>query len=157
MNRRALLASLGSTAAVGAGCVAPLRDAAGPSVRLGWFGVHNADTESDHRFDLEVWRDGARVHRSSHEVPAAREFDDGGQRNDGAVAEYDWGSTPGEYVVRVRADGGDWAEESVSAFAASEDVDCAIADAEYRSTLHIYLVAGCDRDGYEGTCSFVDE
>jgi len=158
MRRRRLLAALGiTTAAAGGGCVSAVREAVNPSVRLGWFGVHNADTEASHRFDLEVERDGERIHASSHDVEAAREFENGGQHNDGAVADCDWGSTPGDYVVRVRVDGNEWVEASVTEFATSRDVECVVADAEYRSTLNISLKGGCDPDEYDQMCSFATQ
>ncbi|MFC7131895.1 hypothetical protein ACFQJ3_01930 [Salinibaculum sp. GCM10025337] len=158
MRRRSVIAILGMlTAGTSSGCISSIRDAVNPTAQLGWFGVHNADTESSHRFVLEVERDGEVVHSSSHTVDAAREYEGGGQHNDGAVAECEWGSTPGDYTVRVRVDDGEWVEASVTEFATSRDVDCVVADAEYRSTLTIYLKEGCDRDGYGRMCSFTNE
>ena len=158
MRRRSIIATLGILTASGtSGCLSSIQEAVNPAVQLGWFGIHNADTESSHRFDLEVERDGQIVHSSSHTVDAAQEYDGGGQYNDGAVAECEWGSTPGEYTVRVRRDDNEWVEESVTEFAASRDVDCVIADAEYRSTLSIYLKEGCDQTDYDQMCSFTRE
>lgn len=135
--------------------------------QLGWFGVHNADPESGHTFTLIVERDGKVVHESSHEVDAAEDLDPG-VASDGAVAECTWGETVGDYSVRVRRDGEEEAEESISAFAAERGVKCVVADAEYRNDnatsnyidgkrLSIFLREGCDNDGYVRRCSFTQE
>lgn len=158
MQRRSVVTTLGILTAGGSGgCLSRVREAVNPTVQLGWFGVHNADTESSHRFGLEVERDGEIVHSSSHTVEAAREYEGGGQHNDGAVAECEWGSTPGDYTVRVRVDGNEWVEESVTEFATSRDADCVVADAEFRSTLTINLKDECDPDEYGQMCSFTSE
>lgn len=155
MRRRRVLAALGTLiVSASGGCLSSVRKAAHPGVQLGWFGVHNADTEASHRFDLVVERDGEQVHSSTHTVEAAREFENGGQHNEGAVADCDWGSTPGEYVVRARADGNEWVNASVTEFAIETGVECVVADAEYRRTLTITLKGGCDRDDYDQMCAF---
>lgn len=157
MRRRSAIKTCGVLiAGVSSGCLSSVRETVNPTTQLGWFGVHNVDTDSSHQFDLEVNRDGETVHTSTHTVDAARELDGGGQYNDGAVAECTWGSTPGDYTVRVRADDNEWVEESIAEFAISKDVDCVVADAEYRSTLSIYLKEGCDRDDYDRMCSFTN-
>jgi hypothetical protein len=135
--------------------------------QLGWFGVHNVDPESSHTFTLIVERGGNVVHESSHEVDAAEYFDPG-VASDGAVAECTWGETAGDYSVRVRRDGEEEAEESISAFAAESGVNCVVADAEYQNhdvtsefidgkRLSIFLREGCDNDGYVGKCSVTQE
>lgn len=157
VQRRSFIATLGILIpAVSGGCVSSIRETVNPTTQLGWFGVHNADTDSPHRFDLEVKRDGEIVHSSSHRVEAAREFENGGQYNDGAVAECEWGSTPGDYTVRVRVDQTDWIEKSVTEFATSRNVDCVVADVRYRSTLNIDFKEGCDRDDFGQMCSFTN-
>ena len=158
MRRRDFVKTLSILIAVGSGgCLSHIQETVNPTTQLGWFGVHNADRDSSHRFDLEVERDGNIVHSSSHTVEAAREYERGGQHNDGAVAECDWGSTSGDYTVRVRVDDSEWVEESVTDFATSRDVECVVADAEFRSTLTIHLKEGCNQEGYDQMCSFTSE
>ncbi|OAQ51104.1 hypothetical protein HTG_19177 [Natrinema mahii] len=135
--------------------------------QLGWFGVHNADPESSHTFTLVVERDGNVVHESSHDVDAAEDHDPGVE-SDGAVAECTWGETAGDYSVRVRMDGEEEAEESISAFAAERGAKCVVAEAEYQNydatngfldgkRLTITLLETCDNDGYLRRCSFTQE
>ena len=169
MQRRALLASACViTTPFYAGCLSSIREFRTPAVQLGWFGVHNADPESAHVFELGVERDGEVVHESAHEVAEAEETEGGGLRSDGAVAECDWGQTAGDYTVRVRLDGEEHAEESVSAFARETGADCVIANAEYRNhdavsrymegtALNIFLREDYNNDGYTGRCSFTEE
>ncbi|ELZ79570.1 hypothetical protein KU306_02560 [Haloferax larsenii] len=157
MNRRSLLASIGATTtALTAGCISSLEETLGPSVRLGWFGVHNIDTEP-HEFDLLVIRDGTEVHYSSHDVRGRT-----GSFNDGAVADCDWGDVPGDYEVAVRVDDGDWNERSVT----SRDADCVVANAQYLDdsepskyrdghSLTISVIEECNPDHYDRMCSFV--
>lgn len=151
MRRRALLASLGFAATASAsGCLVSLEDRLDTTVQLGWFGVHNF-TADPHVFDLRVTHGGVRVHESSHEVRGREE-----RFVHGAVAECDWGSEPGDYRVVARVDGGDWESASLTAFDArwTDDVDCAIADVQYRDHgLAVVLGRGCDRD-YNGMCQF---
>lgn len=157
MRRRSIIKTCGVLiAGVSSGCLSSVRETVNPTTQLGWFGVHNVDTDSSHQFDLEVNRDGERVHTSTHTVDAARELDGGGKYIDGAVAECTWGNTPGDYSVRIRADDSEWVEESITEFALSKDVDCVVAVAEYRSTLSIYLKEGCDRYDYDQMCSFTN-
>lgn len=165
MRRRTLLASACATLTTAdAGCVSSIRDLRSPSVRLGWFGVHNGDPESAHVFDLEVERDGETIHESSHEVAAA-ELLNPGLRMDGAVAECEWGEKAGDYTVRVRMDGEEEAERSVTEFARDTDAECVVAEAEYRNDdatseymsgkrLSIFLREQCDDDGYVNRCPF---
>jgi hypothetical protein len=152
MRRRALLAATGSAATVlTAGCLDGVGDRPDGSVRLGWFAAHNPDTEP-HRFELLVERDGDRVHRSDHRIPARE-----GNVVHSAVADCDWGPTPGSFTVIARVDGGTRVEESVNRVdtAGGREVDCAIAEAEYRDgKLRVAARAGCDQ-GYDGTCPFV--
>lgn len=160
MNRRSLLASLAVTATVlPAGCLSSVRQSLDPTVKLGWFGVHNVDTDS-HRFDLKVVRDGTRVHYSSHDVQGRAERT--GSLNHGAVADCDWGSTPGDYAVGVRVDGGEWTETSATV----REAECVAAVAEYRNNtefsryadgyaLTISIEPNCTPGAYRRTCSFV--
>ncbi|MFW6385105.1 MAG: hypothetical protein ACOCY7_03110 [Halodesulfurarchaeum sp.] len=87
---------------------------------------------------------------------------------DGAVAECDWEETAGDYTVRVRRDGEETVEESVSEFARESGTECVIADSEYRNDdapseyrngkrLNIFLEAACDEDGYVNRCQFTRE
>ncbi|WP_256410316.1 hypothetical protein [Halorubrum rubrum] len=109
--------------------------------QLGWFGVHNVDPESSHTFTLIVERDGNVVHESSHEVDTAEDHDPG-VASDGAVAECTWGGTAGDYSVRVRRNGEEETERSISAFAAERGANCVVADAEYQN--------------YDATSEFLD-
>ena len=159
MHRRRYLISAGAITSAGmaTGCISSLQEAINPSVRLAWFGIHNSDMESSHRFDLEVIRDGTQVHSSSHEVKAAQPFGNG-RYSDGAVAKCTWGSTAGDYTVRARADNGEWEEKSVTKFAKANDVDSVVADAWYdRDALGIRLVEEWGRNDYERMCSFATE
>lgn len=155
MKRRALLATLGAAATTPTvGCLGAVADRLDPTVQLGWFAVHNRDTEP-HSFDLEVERGGEVVHRSSHDV---RGYEDPVVH--GAVANCTWGDEAGEYTVRARADGGEWVESNTSELNGSggRDVDCVIAEAEYRrgETVVSFRV-GCDRvDHYDGGCGFAN-
>jgi hypothetical protein len=163
MRRRALLSAAVGVTVGSTGCLASIRGSNRQMAQLGWFGVHNADPESSHTFTLIVKRDGNVVHESSHEVDAAEYFDPG-VASDGAVAECTWGETAGDYAVRVRRDGGEETEESISAFAAERGVNCVVADAEYQNhnatsdflngkRLSIFLREACDNDGDVGRCS----
>ncbi|PSQ48372.1 hypothetical protein BRD15_05485 [Halobacteriales archaeon SW_6_65_15] len=149
MHRRTLLTALGATTAtLGTGCLSSVEERLDPSVRLGWFGAHNFDTEP-HQFDLQLTRDGTRVHHSSHEIRPR----DGNYVHSG-VADCDWGSASGDYVVRARVDSNEWKEASITEFLTSREPDCAVANAEYRDDgLQFFLRDGCDRD-WNGTCSF---
>ncbi|SDJ84327.1 hypothetical protein SAMN05216226_11056 [Halovenus aranensis] len=167
MRRRALLSATVGMTVGSAGCLASIRDSNRQMVQLGWFGVHNADPKSSHTFTLIVERDGNVVHESSHDVDAA-EYSDPGVAMDGAVAECTWKGTSGDYSVRVRRDGEEETEKSVSAFAAERGVECVVAEAEYENydvtsdfldgkRLSISLREGCDNDGYAGKCSVTQE
>lgn len=149
MRRRALLASLGATTAtLSTGCLTAVEERLTPSAQLGWFGAHNFDTEP-HLFDLQVNRDGTRVHRSSHEIRAR----DGNYVHH-AVADCEWGSTTGEYTVRARVDGNDWVEASLTEFVSSNDADCVVANAEYHDDgLWFSLLDECNQD-WDGKCEF---
>lgn len=156
MKRRALLASLGAaTATTTAGCLSSIEDHLDTTVRLGWLGAHNFDTEP-HAFDLRVERNGETVHESSHEVE---------EREDpvvhGAVADCTWGDAPGDYTVRARVDGGEWAARELSEIdeAYEGDVDCVVSKVEYREgRVEILIRGGCDRvDSYDGGCAFANQ
>ena len=167
MRRRALLSAAVGVTVGSTGCLASIRSSNRQMVQLGWFGVHNADPESSHTFTLIVERDGKVVHESSHEVDAAEDHDPS-VASDGAVAECTWGDTAGDYSVRVRRDGEEETEKSISAFAAERGANCAVADAEYENydatseflngkRLSISLLEACDNDGYVRRCSFTQE
>ena len=167
MRRRALLSAAVGVTVGSAGCLASIRDSSHRKAQLGWFGVHNVDPESSHTFTLVVERGGNVVHESSHEVEAA-EGPDPGVVSDGAVAECTWGETAGEYAVRVRMDGEEEVEKSVSAFAAEREANCVVAAAKYENydattdflggkDLSITLLEACDNDGYLRRCSFTQE
>lgn len=171
MQRRALLKTTAvSLGALSAGCLSPVLDSENPAVQLAFVGVQNADPDAAHVFEIEVERDGEHVHRSTHEVAAATPLDNG-FRLDGAVAECEWGSTPGDYTVRVSIDGVEERERSVTAFASETGAECVLAEAEFRnhdatseyqtgSSLAIFL-RDCDRweDEYEDEylCPFTQE
>lgn len=157
MKRRALLAALSATTSLGGGCLSPVREWTDPSAQLGRFGASNADTTSSHRFELAVERDGDVVHRSSHELEPAVETEPNRIRVTQAVAECEWGSTSGDYTVRARVDGRDWVQKSVTEYATSKDVDCVMAWAEYHSSFLLDLRWPCEREYYDGLCSFVTE
>ncbi|MDG5758902.1 hypothetical protein QA600_06060 [Natronococcus sp. A-GB1] len=124
MDRRTFLGSGGvAVVALGAGCSSLAGWNDPEPVRLGGVSLHSADTESSHRFDAEVLRDGDVVHASTHEIRATRELDGGGQRNYGALVDCEWGSSRGDYAVRVRVDGGDWETESVPELVEASELD----------------------------------
>ncbi|ELY53476.1 hypothetical protein C491_21346 [Natronococcus amylolyticus DSM 10524] len=157
MDRRTFLGSGGvAVVALGAGCSSLAEWNDPDPVRLGGVSLHSADTESSHRFDAEVLRDGDVVHASTHEIRAARELDGGGQRNYGALVDCEWGSSRGNYAVRVRVDGGDWEMESVPELVeASElDDDCVLVDATYDSSTWIRLEGSCDDGDPDHACEF---
>lgn len=152
MHRRVLLAAAGSTAlAASAGCLTRVRDALDRTMRLGWVGAHNRDTDP-HRFDLRVERDGTVVHE-------IRGRD--GSYVHGAVADCTWGDAAGRYRVGGRVDGGDWTWESLSRLdeAYRTPVDCATAQVLYAGDeVAIRLQAGCGRvASWGGGCAFANE
>ena len=154
MHRRALLASLGATATLSAGCLTTVTDRLDQSVQLGWFGAHNLDSEV-RQFELRVEKGETQVHDSTHIIQPKED-----NHVHGAVADCTWGSASGDYTVFARVDDNDWVEESLTEFAASwnSDVDCVIADAMYHPEggLRISLGNGCDRH-YDRMCSFTDQ
>ncbi|WP_293030969.1 hypothetical protein [Natronococcus sp.] len=157
MDRRTLL-SAGSTvvAALGAGCSSLIGWNDPPPVQLVGFSLHNADTESSHRFDAEVLQDGEVVHASTHEIRAAREIDGGDQHNYGTLLDCEWGSTKGDYAVRARVDGDDWVTESIPELVEAREVDddCVLVDATYRPSLRIRLEGACDDGDSDHVCEF---
>jgi hypothetical protein len=158
MRRRSLLTALGGATTLNAGCLSAIEEWSTPATRLGWFGATNADTQSSHRFELAVERDGERVHYSAYELQPAEQTEPNRTRITQAVAECEWGSTKGDYTVRARVDGGDWVEKSVTEYAASNDVECAIASAEYDSSFDLRLRWPCQgREYYDGLCPFVTQ
>lgn len=84
-------------------------------------------------------RDGTLVHDSSHEIQSR-------DRNfiNEAVADCDWGSTPGDYTVRARVDGNDWIEESITEFLTSRDTDYAVEAAEYYESGLRFFLGDCN-------------
>jgi hypothetical protein len=155
VKRRALLAAIGAvTTTATAGCLGSIADSLDRTVQLGWFGAHNFDTDP-HEFDLRVERDGEVVHESGHEVAG---FEDPVAH--GAVADCTWGDEPGGYTVSARVDGGEWVSREISELDEryENDVDCAIAEAQYRNeSVAVYFQVGCDRvDHYDGGCGFAE-
>jgi hypothetical protein len=153
MRRRALLASLGATATLSAGCLTTVTERLDESVQLGWFGAHNLDDEV-HQFELRVERGDTQVHNSTHVIQPKED-----NHFHGAVADCTWGSTSGDYTVLARVDDNEWVAASLTELAASwnSDVGCVIADAMYHreGEVEIVLGNGCDRH-YDGMCSFTD-
>lgn len=151
MRRRSFLGSLGVTILpVTAGCLTSLEDRLDTSLQLGWFGGQNFDIDS-HRFDFKVILDGTEVHNSSHEIPGRE-----GSYVHGVTVECSWGSTHGEYIVSARVDDGEWKERPLSDIEDywADDVDCAIAEAEYHSDELVFqLERACDVEFGE-KCSF---
>ena len=155
MKRRALLAALGvATSTATGGCLGSVADRLDETVQLGWLAAHNLDAEP-HGFDLAVERNGESVHRSSHEID--------GKDDDfvhGVVADCTWGDAPGGYTVRARVDGGEWVTREISEVDGTYegDVDCAIAEVEYRNgATSVAFQGGCDRvDDYDGGCGFAN-
>jgi hypothetical protein len=167
MRRRALLSAAAGVTVGTVGCLASIRGSNSQKAQIGWFGVHNVDPESSHIFTLIVERDGKIVHESSHEVDAAEYFDPGVAMS-GAVADCTWGETVGDYSVRVRRDGEEEIEKSVSAFAAERGAKCVVVAAEYENYdatsgfldgkhLSLSLLEACDNDSYVRRCSFTQE
>lgn len=155
MRRRALLTTTAATmGTLSAGCLSQLRSSGDTSVQLGFFGVSNADPESAHVFDLEVERGGDLVHQSSHELDSATYLDPGVSK-EGAVAACEWDDEPGDYTVHVRMDRGDEVTRSVTEFVSESDIDCVLAEAEFRNhdmtSRHqtgkslVIFFKGCDR------------
>jgi len=141
MRRRALLASAGTSIASLGGCLGTVRNAF-HSVRLGWLGITNYDTEP-HRFRIQVRRDGDLVHDSTHRIRGGSET-----VAPGTSVECTWDGTPGSYHLMGRVDGGQWVTQSVDA-ALDGRPDCATARAVYDDLgdgeLAFYVRAGCDR------------
>jgi hypothetical protein len=154
VKRRALLAALGITTPIAtAGCLGSIADRLDRTVQLGWFGVHNFDTDP-HEFDLRVERDGEVVHESAHEVAG---FD--GPVVHGAVADCTWGDEPGGYTVSARLDGGEWASRAISEIDElyENDLDCTTAEVQYRrESTRIHFQPGCDRVDDYGGCGFAE-
>ena len=146
MYRRELLAAVGTATPLVGGCLSRSAD---PTIQLGYLDVGNFDTAS-HRFDVRVFRDGKRVHDSSHEVRA---------RDDvvhGTAVECTWDETPGTYTVSARVDGGEWAEQPLTADDSpiASDTECVVIGVWYRNDEVTFTVStGCDRD-YDDMCSF---
>ncbi|ELK51787.1 hypothetical protein G3A49_18210 [Haloferax volcanii] len=153
MNRRALLASFATGGIVStAGCLDSLTGTQNESFQLGYVAVHNF-TENAHQITIRVMRNGASVHRSTHDV-AGRD----GVIVESAIPECDWGSTPGRYEVAVRIDDGDWVTESFQGYD-TDGGDCSVALAEGRLREEERLALGyhraCDYDNPpDGLCSF---
>ncbi|MFC5972470.1 hypothetical protein ACFPYI_14110 [Halomarina salina] len=103
MNRRTLLASLGTVGMAGvAGCHDGIVSGE-PMTTLRRFGVINSDETSGHTYVLRIERDEMIVHESTHEVEAAE---------DGIlprrIVDCDWEAVPGTYTVSARVDGESW-------------------------------------------------
>lgn len=138
MRRREFLAVAGLSATVStAGC---LDSVLGRERRLARVALSNADDDS-HRFDLRVARDGETVHESTHEVRGASD-----DRIFSAVPDCDWGTTPGDYEVFARVDGGEWLSKAVSAGSDEwrDSVSCVSAQVRYGDSLWIDFRDDCD-------------
>lgn len=157
MRRRCLLTALGTATTLTPGCLSAIEEWDTPATQLGYFRAWNADTRSTHRFELAVERDGERVHHSSHELEPAEQTEPHRTRVTTAVAECEWGSTKGDYVVRARVDGLDWVQKSVTDYVASKDRDCVMARAGYDSSFYLDLSWPCEGREYDGVCPFVTQ
>ncbi len=128
-------------AALSGGCLGTVRDAL-HSVRLGWLGVTNYDSDP-HRFRIQVRRDGDLVHDSTRRIRGGTETVAPGEG-----IECTWDEGDGSYHLMGRIDGGQWVERSVDA-ALDGTPDCATARAVYddldSGELAFYVRAGCDR------------
>lgn len=159
MRRRSFLATIGlSATASTAGCIDSALDGGERGIQLARFSVGNLDSDP-HRFDLRVERDGETVHRSTHRVRGTSE-----DIIHGAVADCDWGTTPGTYEVFVRVDGGEWTAKPLSEVRDGwrDSVECATAHAEYyeNGNLWIRLRDDCERfvpSAATGVCSPDDQ
>lgn len=153
MNRRALIVSLATGGTVStAGCLDSLTATRNETFQLGYVAVHNS-TENAHRIVIRVMRDGANVHRTTHDVAGQD-----GVVVESAVPECDWGSTPGRYEVAVRIDDGDWVTESFRGYDA-DDGDCSVATVEGTlwegERLDLGYRRACDYENPpDGLCSF---
>lgn len=139
MKRRALLSTVGLTAAATAGCLDTVVDDA--PIRLARFATVN-HTSDPVRIDLRVDRDGETVHESFHQL---REKEDG--QIHGAVVDCDWGTTPGEYVVFARVADTEWTSKPVSDVRDESDdsVECATAVAHYEDGVWLQVRDDCER------------
>ncbi|MFC5365792.1 hypothetical protein [Salinirubrum litoreum] len=138
MRRREFLAVAGLSATVStAGC---LDSVLGRERRLARVGLSNFADES-HRFDLRVARDDETVHESTHEVRGASD-----DRIFGTAPDCDWGTTPGDYEVFARVDGGEWASRSASEIGERWDdsASCVSAHVQYGDSLWIDIRGDCD-------------
>ncbi|WP_265110890.1 hypothetical protein [Halosolutus halophilus] len=146
MRRRALLGTLaGAMTASTAGCLDLVSELRTHPMQLARLSVSNWDS-APHRFDLRVDRDGETVHRSSHEIPGKEDA-----RVHGEVADCDWGTTPGDYELFARVDGGDWEGKSLDEVDAGgrDTVECATAQVRYEESVWIRLLDNCDSLAYE--------
>lgn len=155
MRRRALLAAAGlSLAAPSSGCLDAALDAVDSTIRLGWLGVTNYDSEP-HRFRIQVSRDGDVVHDSTRELAGATD-----SVAPGEAVECTWDGAPGSYRLRGRVDDRPWVEQSLDA-ALDGAPDCATARTVYddldSGELEFHVRAGCDRVAdYSGGCRSVE-
>ncbi len=160
MRRRRFLACAGTvTTGVIAGCLNSSGEIDESETQLGWFAVHNYDTEPQ-TFELRVVRDEEQVHSSTADVSGATEA-----TIPGHVAECTWGDSDGKYTVAARLEEGEWAEQRLSENP-SQDADCVVASADYARfesgdfsflTSENSTLDCTDVTGFEGGCAFANE
>lgn len=104
MNRRNLLRGGGGllAAASVAGCLDWVPTVGETS--LGLFAVYNFDSDSGHRFDIRIERDGTMVHESTHQLEAYGSESEPSH----VVPSCTWDDKAGDYSVSVRRDGEEW-------------------------------------------------
>ena len=96
---------------------------------LGWFAVYNLHQGSSHSFSVRIERDGTTVHRSSHQLAAHNPASDS-PNPPRAIVDCTWENVPGDYIVSVSRDGGDWHQYSI-VDTALRPPDCVIVYAKY--------------------------
>src|SRR6056297_201626 len=141
MHRRSFLATVGTSVSLfGGGCLSLLEDS---SIQLGYLDVGNFDGEQ-HEFEVQVERNGTRVHASSHSI-AGKE----GNVVHSEAVECTWGSTAGEYTVSARVDSNEWKSQSLlpADSVVSSETDCVVVGVWYRfDRLEFQIGSGCNRD-----------
>lgn len=152
MNRRTLLTTIGIPIPLATGgCLSFFEDTGeAAKIQLGYLDVANFDTTS-HRFEVRVFKDGERVHSSSHEVQSRD-----GATVHGTAVDCTWDENPGEYAISARVDDEEWNELSLTPdnSPVTPDTECAVVGVLYRDNEVMTTVSsGCDRD-YDGMCPF---
>lgn len=126
VKRRQLLAIGGSavTSSI-AGCLDNI-----PTVgetALGGFWIVNLHTESSHRFDVKIVRNGTVVHRSLHHLAAD---DDPASDPPQVEVRCTWDRTVGDYTVFVRSDQRKW-QRFDPLRGAVRPPECVVVEAHY--------------------------